>query len=133
MKTAELILRQVIYLRHCLDESNAAGTDYASDKNTFEQEEAKAGFDLYNGHAIFNSEGEQLFLTNDTTRKYYVKDKTVTWSAAMNKAKEKRDSAAQRVEVEISVLSALKQISSTEEIDDALLAKYDLLPDADGI
>lgn len=44
----------------------------------------------------------------------------------MNQAREARDSSAKKVEVEISVLSALKQIAGDENFDREILGKYDV-------
>jgi hypothetical protein len=133
MKTSELILRQVVYLRHCFDESASAAADYASAKNAYENAEAKAGNDLISGVALYGDEGEPLKITNDEARKAYKKDRALVQSQALNTAKELKEITEKRVEVEISVLSALKQIAINETFDDNLLAKYDLLGDAAGI
>jgi hypothetical protein len=133
MTTTELILKQIRFLRRCMDEKAAAAADYASAKNEYEAADAQAGARIYGGGAVYNDDGEEIKLTNDISRKAYIKDHALVQSQMMNIAKECRDTAEKRVDVEVSVLSALKQIATSEAIDDSLLAKYDLMPGEDGV
>lgn len=126
MRTEELILQQVKYLRSCNEAANEASANLATAQNALAEAESKAGFDIYSGIPIYNDLDEQIFLSNDTTRKFYVKDKTVVPLQLLNDAKQAHDDAERSVEVERSVLSALKEISRKETIDDDLLAKYDI-------
>lgn len=129
MKTAELILQQVCFLRQCFSEFSEASAEFASAKNKYEVKDAEAGARIYSGGQIFNDLDEEIKLTNDIARKAYIKDHALNESQLLNTAKEQKDTADKRVEVEISVLSALKQIAINETFDDGLLAKYDLLTD----
>lgn len=133
MQTKHLILQQIQYLRQCFETSAEKNTAYASAKNAYETKDSLAGDDINSNTPILDQKGAPLKLSNDISRKAYKKSKTITELKAMDIAKEEKDTALKRVEVEISVLSALKSIAKDEEIDDEILAKYDLLGDEAGI
>lgn len=127
IKTSELILRQIHNVRRCFSEFEQDAIEFAGSKNTFERDEALAGTRVIAGCYYDEETGAKVILSNDTARKYYVKDCALNSSQAMNLAKEKRDASSKKVDVEISVLSALKQFAENETYDDSLLARYDIL------
>lgn len=127
MNTNELILKQIQYLRYCLDLSAEANTEYATAKNAYDIADSAAGSRVISSAPVFDDLGEPLKLSNDEARKAYRKDQTIIQANELTKAKEDKDTAASRVEVEISVLSALKLIAKDEKIDDDILARYDIL------
>lgn len=98
----------------------------ASDaQNNYEEREAIAYMELNEGTAR-DSHGEVLVLTNDTQRKGYIKTRSVELKKLWNSAKAEEESSAGKVEVERSVLSAIKDLRGDAELDISHLGKYDI-------
>lgn len=130
MKGNEIILHQIQFLRQCQADSKADAIAYANAKNLLENDEARAGVAIIDGNYI-DEHGQEIKLTNDIARKAFKQEQALNASFAVNLAKEAKDTSAKKVLVEISVLSALKQISKDEDIEDEILAKYDILGEED--
>lgn len=121
----EHICKQIKFLRDCFEEYRTEAGNYAAAKSAVENDEAIANNRLIN-HTVTNEAGELINLTNDIMRKGYIKDCALLNQQILNGTKERRDLAAQKVELEISVLSALKQLAGDEHFDREILGKYDI-------
>lgn len=127
MTANELILHQIHFLRQCQAIAKDDAIAYAEAQNRLESEQGKAGIGIIDGFYIDYETGEEVKLTNDVARKAYKQEKTLNQTFVLNLAKEIKETSAKKVLVEISVLSALKQVARDEDIEDAILAKYDIL------
>lgn len=121
----EAVCKQIQFLRGCFEEYRLDAQDYINAKNGFEMDDSTAGSHLINDCAT-NAGGVLIKLTNDIARKAYVKEFSVAKQQLLNRAKENRDVSAKKIDVEISVLSALKQLANDEHFDQTILCKYDI-------
>lgn len=125
MTTTELILYQVKFLRDCHKDSKLSAIEYAEAKSAWSGADSIVGMAIKTGR--IERDGVEIKLPNEDARKAFKQQECEKEIVALNLAKEMRDVAAKKVLVEISVLSALKQIARDEDIDDSLLAQYDIL------
>lgn len=121
----EAVLKQVQFLRECMEDRRKAATRAADAMNEYEKREAIANCELNEGLAA-DSHGEVMILTNDTQRKGYIKWRTHELKSLWNTAKADAESWADKVEVERSVLSAIKELRGDAELDLSHLGKYDI-------
>lgn len=119
------ILQQIILLRDCFEDYKTEAIAYTKDLNTHEDKESQAEMHVVNNVAC-DEAGELLPLTNDFTRKSYVKDKALVYLQTANTSKTKRDAADKKIDVEISVLSAMKQLLNDEAFDQNSLGKFEI-------
>jgi hypothetical protein len=125
MTIQEAVLKQVAYLRQCQDErkrdSQIAADTYAELKRA----KAIAQQALLEGLAL-DSAGRPLKLTNDISRKAYIDVHSSQADIANNRATRTADDSASKVELERSVLSAIKDLRGDAELDISHLTKYDI-------
>ncbi len=121
----EAVLRQVQFLSECHDQRKKDATRAADALNEFEKRQAIANQELIDGTAT-DSHGEVVKLTNDIARNGYIKIRTQELRALMNSTKAEAESSSAKVEVERSVLSAIKDLRGDAELDLAYLTKYDI-------
>lgn len=121
----EACLKQVKFLRDCMETRRKDAIRAADTLNDYEEREAIANLELNEGTA-HDSHGEILKPTNDVARKGYIKTRTIELKKLMNTAKATLESSAAKVEVERSVLSAIKDLRGDAELDYSHLGKYDI-------
>jgi hypothetical protein len=121
----EAVLKQVQFLRYCMEERKKAATKAADALNNYEKREAIANLELIEGMTA-DSHGEAITLTNDTTRKGYIKFRGHELKSVLNNAIADEKSWGDKVEVERSVLSAIKELRGDHELDISHLTKYDI-------
>lgn len=121
----EAILKQVQRLRECMNQRKKDLIRATDAQNAFEQREAIASMEL-NENTAHDSHGAELKLSNDVQRKGYVKTRTIELKKLWNSAKAEADSSGEKVEIERSVLSAIKELRSDAELDISHLGKYDI-------
>lgn len=119
----EAVLRQVQNLRTCFNERKNDAEAAVNALNELERAKQIAGSHLLNG---CDENGEEFILTNDKMRDAYVKNKTIEQITAYNTAKTNADISDARIEVERSVLSALKDLVGDSQLDFSHLGKYDI-------
>ncbi len=117
----EAVLKQVQFLRYCMEERKKAAIRSADALNNYEKREAIANQELIDGMTS-DSHGEAITLTNDTTRKGYLKVRGQELKALLNTASADEKSWGDKVEVERSVLSAIKELRG----DDLTITAADL-------
>lgn len=121
----EAVLKQVQYLRECQENRRKDSIKAADALTNFEKREAIASVEINEGTAA-DSHGEALSMTNDIARKGYIKWRCQELKALLNTAKADEDSSASKVEIERSILSALKDMRDDAELDMSHLGKYDI-------
>lgn len=125
MTIQEAVLKQVQFLRECQEIRKKDAIRHADALNDYEGREAIASLEINEGTA-HDSHGEAISLTNDIARKGYVKTRTIELKKLLNTAKAELESSAAKVEVERSVLSAIKDLRGDAELDISHLGKYDI-------
>lgn len=125
MTIQETLLKQVKFLRDCFEQRKRDAIRATDAQNAYEEREAIANLELNEGTAR-DSHGEELNLTNDTQRKGYIKHRSIELKKLWNTAKADLESSDAKVEVERSVLSAIKDLRSDAELDISHLGKYDI-------
>jgi hypothetical protein len=121
----EAVLKQVAYLRQCQNERKEASIAAGEAAKAFKKAEAIANLELTEGIAC-DASGVALKLTNDVSRRGYIKAKIATLEGIYQNAKEAVETANSLVEVERSVLSAIKDLRGDAELDISHLTKYDI-------
>jgi hypothetical protein len=125
MTIQEAVLKQVAYLRQCQQERKEASIAAGEAAKAFKKAEAIANTELTHG-ATADSQGELLKLTSDVSRRAYIKGRIADMEGDYQKAKEAVETASSLVEVERSVLSAIKDLRGDAELDLSHLTKYDI-------
>jgi len=125
MTIQEAVLKQVQFLRECQETRRRDAIRHADALNNFEEREAIASYELNEG-LVKDSHGNELKLTNDIGRKGYIKTRSIELKKLLNSAKAELESSGAKVEVERSVLSAIKDLRGDAELDISHLGKYDI-------
>lgn len=125
MTIQEAVLKQVKFLRDCHETRRRDAIRANEAQNNYEEREAIANLELNEGTAR-DSHGEVLVIGNDTLRKGYIKSRSFELKKLWNTAKADLESSDSKVEVERSVLSAIKDLRGDAELDISHLTKYDI-------
>lgn len=123
--THDLILQQIMLLRECHSIARIDREAYANAKNAHERMKAEASLQVALGVA-HDADGNELKLSNDITRKAYIESKSLDAQCEMNLALANRDSSVEKVDLEKSVLSALKEVFNDESFSLDVLDKYEI-------
>jgi hypothetical protein len=125
MTIQEAVLKQVAFLRQCQDERRNDSQAAADAYRELKRARAVAQQALLEGLAL-DSQGKKLTLSNDISRKAYIDVHTTQTEIDYYRANKAAEDSASKVELERSILSAIKELRGDAELDISHLSKYDI-------
>ena len=119
------ICKQIKNIRDLSEQARLDRIAFAEAENQLKHDKAFASMEIALGIAK-TDKGQMMPSNNDIARKAYIEWKTVAAEKVRNIAKENRDSSAEKLDIEKSVLSALKELLKDENFDINVLGEYEI-------